>query len=369
MTDIFISYSHQDTDYAHSLAESLKQNGFSVWIDDRINYGTEWPQVIQQNLDGCKAFVVILSPRSYKSDWVQNELAYARAKQKSLFPLLLEGDTWVSVAATQFTDVRDGKLPPQRFFDTLERTLGSKGSVTETLPVPQVEQRMVPKDPSAVPGVTPQGKARLYLMAVFVVIIVLGVGFAFLSRATNANSLSANDQQSTLVAENFKALAATTTQIAANFNALDTPASPLDVTAEPRMAGVLNENDILGHCDDKNSGEPRKTFKAGTPLTIYWVWEAQTYDEVAQQIHNADYTVRVDGTPLEAWQNYRTDITHFPDDHYYVYWFVPIGRPPVGDHSINFQVVWNHAVTDGSTQFGPGTNMIEYTSTCGFTVK
>jgi hypothetical protein len=38
---IFISYSHGDGDYAHRLKAALKGRGFTVWIDDRIDYGTQ----------------------------------------------------------------------------------------------------------------------------------------------------------------------------------------------------------------------------------------------------------------------------------------------------------------------------------------
>ena len=48
MPYIFISYSHTDSKYAHRLAEALEQHGVSVWIDDRIDYGTQWPHVIQE---------------------------------------------------------------------------------------------------------------------------------------------------------------------------------------------------------------------------------------------------------------------------------------------------------------------------------
>lgn len=46
MGHIFISYSHKDLSYIHKLAEALVNEGFEVWIDDRIDYGDEWPMVI-----------------------------------------------------------------------------------------------------------------------------------------------------------------------------------------------------------------------------------------------------------------------------------------------------------------------------------
>jgi formylglycine-generating enzyme required for sulfatase activity len=151
MAHIFISYSHKDSDYAHRLAEELGQKGFSVWIDDRIDYGTQWPRVIQEHLDDCSAFVVIMTPRSYQSNWVQNELNRAMAKGKSIFPLLLEGDdTWLSVQATQYVDVRDSGLPPERFYRELAERLG----VRITPPEPVRSPRQPPPRvtvPEAVP--------------------------------------------------------------------------------------------------------------------------------------------------------------------------------------------------------------------------
>lgn len=121
MSHVFISYSHTDRDYAHRLAGSLQDHGFQVWIDDRIDYGMQWPRVIQDNLDACAAFVVIMTPRSYASDWVQSELNRAKRKQKPLFPILLEGDdAWLSVETTQFITIKYGELPPPHFYERLE---------------------------------------------------------------------------------------------------------------------------------------------------------------------------------------------------------------------------------------------------------
>jgi formylglycine-generating enzyme required for sulfatase activity len=126
VSHIFISYSHVDGDYAHKLESALKQRGFGVWIDDRIDYGMRWPQVIQEQLDTSAAVVVIMTPRSYGSKWVQNELSYAMNLQKPIFPLLLDGNYWVSVAAMQCVDVREGRLPSKRFYDRLVQVVSPR---------------------------------------------------------------------------------------------------------------------------------------------------------------------------------------------------------------------------------------------------
>ncbi|MFN8411196.1 MAG: SUMF1/EgtB/PvdO family nonheme iron enzyme [Anaerolineales bacterium] len=124
MGHIFISYSHKDTEYAHRLAENLQSMGFNVWIDARLDYGSQWPLEIQKQLDSCDAFIVIMTPRAFASEWVQSELQRAKRKLKPIFPLLLEGEEpWLSVEATQFYDVRSGKFPDEKFYSAIRRSV------------------------------------------------------------------------------------------------------------------------------------------------------------------------------------------------------------------------------------------------------
>lgn len=124
MGSIFISYSHKDAQYAHWLADSLQAQGFNVWIDARLDYGSHWPLELQKQLDACDAFLLIMSPNSYASEWVQNELQRAMRKRKPIFPLLLAGDeTWLSVESTQYYDVRGGRIPDSKFYAALSRVI------------------------------------------------------------------------------------------------------------------------------------------------------------------------------------------------------------------------------------------------------
>ena len=143
MGHIFISYSHKDTKYAHELAASLQNMGFETWIDERLDYGSQWPQELQKQLDSCSAFILIMSRHSYASEWVQSELQRAKRKLKPIFPLLLDGDEpWLSVESTQYYDLRESPDPDPKFYSDLKkvltpnptaRTLQSpKGTGTET---------------------------------------------------------------------------------------------------------------------------------------------------------------------------------------------------------------------------------------------
>lgn len=142
MGHIFISYSHKDTNYAHGLAHHLNEMGFETWIDERLDYGSQWPHELQKQLDSCDAFILIMTPRSFASDWVQSELQRAKRKRKPIFPLLLEGEEpWLSVESTQYYDVRGGVFPDDRFYSAIKRVV-SVSSHTETwdrLPKPVVK--------------------------------------------------------------------------------------------------------------------------------------------------------------------------------------------------------------------------------------
>ena len=39
MPEVFVSYSHKDSEYAQRLADELRRYAIDVWIDDRIDYG------------------------------------------------------------------------------------------------------------------------------------------------------------------------------------------------------------------------------------------------------------------------------------------------------------------------------------------
>lgn len=119
MGHIFISYSHKDKVFVHSLAEALQGKDFDVWIDDRIDYGTRWPLVIEDAVDSCESFILVASRNSHESTWVQHEFARAQRLEKKIFPLLLDGDAWLSFESIQYFDIRDGNLPNQKFYDAL----------------------------------------------------------------------------------------------------------------------------------------------------------------------------------------------------------------------------------------------------------
>lgn len=132
MSFIFISYSRKDKAYVTRLTQALEKKQLPAWLDDHVDYGTKWPHAIQKHLEDCAIFLLVMSSRSYESDWVQNELLHAKEWKKPIFPLLLEGECWLAVASTQFIDVRGEKLPADDFFRVISQKLAVSPSPTTT---------------------------------------------------------------------------------------------------------------------------------------------------------------------------------------------------------------------------------------------
>ena len=133
MGHIFINFSHKGTTYAHGLAEHLRNMSFDTWRDERLDYGSQWPLEIQRQLDSCDAFILIMTPRSFASDWVQSELQRAKRNLKPIFPLLLEGDEpWLSVESTQYYDVRNRELPDDEFYSDLKQVVSAEQMISHS---------------------------------------------------------------------------------------------------------------------------------------------------------------------------------------------------------------------------------------------
>jgi formylglycine-generating enzyme required for sulfatase activity len=141
MSHIFISYSHKDKTYVHKLQEALQKEGFEVWIDDRIDYGEEWPAEIEWRLDNCEAFIVVVSSNAKKSKWVQNEVRRAERKELPMFPLLLEGEPWLYIETIQWFDVTKGNIPDEKFFRRLANFANRNRPVVAEEPKPVPVQK------------------------------------------------------------------------------------------------------------------------------------------------------------------------------------------------------------------------------------
>ena len=86
---IFISYSKKDSDLAQKLADDLEAAGFRIWIDRSIGGGDLWRETIENNLRNAEEVVIVVSPNSMASKWVQHEGSLAYGWGKKLYPILV----------------------------------------------------------------------------------------------------------------------------------------------------------------------------------------------------------------------------------------------------------------------------------------
>ena len=144
MADIFISYSRRDKEFVEELFQHLTENEFSVWLDKAdLKPGTpNWEQSIRDAVATAKLVILVASPDSRGSTYVQGELSLARAHQLPIYPIWVEGDRWIDCVQLgmvnyQYIDCRADRY--ESGLNTLVETLRnvrdeSKGTFTLSLP-------------------------------------------------------------------------------------------------------------------------------------------------------------------------------------------------------------------------------------------
>ena len=86
--NIFISYSRRDSKKVESLVKTLEENGHTVWFDrHNIQGGEKWRAEIVSGIKNCDFFILLLSPDSVSSKYVQQELNIADQENKIIIPV------------------------------------------------------------------------------------------------------------------------------------------------------------------------------------------------------------------------------------------------------------------------------------------
>lgn len=89
MAQVFISYSRKDLDFVNQLAADLKNAGLGVWYDvSGITGGSRWRTEIENALQNSQYVVVVLSPDSITSEWVEREFLFASDINLKIIPIM-----------------------------------------------------------------------------------------------------------------------------------------------------------------------------------------------------------------------------------------------------------------------------------------
>jgi formylglycine-generating enzyme required for sulfatase activity len=94
MLDIFISYSRQNLDFVHQLANDLTEVGKSIWFDQvkeplqGIPAGSKWWDEIKHGIETADNFLFVLTPQSIASSYCHAEVAHALKHDKRIIVVL-----------------------------------------------------------------------------------------------------------------------------------------------------------------------------------------------------------------------------------------------------------------------------------------
>lgn len=89
MTQIFIAYSLVDRNFVQKLAMDLEEAGLSVWYDvSRLEGGAHWRAEIEKSIRDSQYMVVVMSPESVESEWVEREFLFASNLGLKIIPVI-----------------------------------------------------------------------------------------------------------------------------------------------------------------------------------------------------------------------------------------------------------------------------------------
>lgn len=79
MSHVYLSYTHEDKDYADLIEAELTERGHTTWRDtSQIESGADWGEALQRALNDAYAILILASQSALQSDWVQQEMHFAR---------------------------------------------------------------------------------------------------------------------------------------------------------------------------------------------------------------------------------------------------------------------------------------------------
>jgi TIR domain len=94
MKHIFVSYAHEDKDFARQLTLRLRESGQIPWQDlDNLRGGEIWHAAIDDALRNAEALIVVMSPYASRSQHVTYEWAFALGAGVRVIPVVKKRTT------------------------------------------------------------------------------------------------------------------------------------------------------------------------------------------------------------------------------------------------------------------------------------
>lgn len=84
---VFISYSSKDIKFVERITDELEKMGVAYWkAPEMIPAGSSYAREIPQAIQSCGVFLLVLSPTSQESIWVEKEIDSAICNRKTIIP-------------------------------------------------------------------------------------------------------------------------------------------------------------------------------------------------------------------------------------------------------------------------------------------
>lgn len=85
---VFVSHGSEDSQDADALAAFIESRGMRAWIAPRdVRPGQDYSEQLQEALESCAAFVVLVSDKANRSPYVRAETEMAFSNGKPIFPI------------------------------------------------------------------------------------------------------------------------------------------------------------------------------------------------------------------------------------------------------------------------------------------
>ena len=87
---VFVSYSHKDKDQVFGIINDLMLCACNIWYDTGLHSGEDWNEELAQHLYNAECILFMVTANSVQSEYVKDELNFARSKNKKIYPVFLE---------------------------------------------------------------------------------------------------------------------------------------------------------------------------------------------------------------------------------------------------------------------------------------
>lgn len=171
MQKIFISYSRKDIDFVRKLAGDLEKASYDVWWDiTDLRGGDDWVKTLPAAIEASQYFIIVLTPNSVKSEWVQKEYTQALGLRKKIIPLMLTFcDVPFALNTINYVNFMSGEYIGN--FRNLLSALGFAGEPPEVTPFERAKAFLPPNlQKYALPGII----ALVVLIAALIFFTVRG---------------------------------------------------------------------------------------------------------------------------------------------------------------------------------------------------